>query len=67
MPGHMEDAKAVIDFLAGLSRRTFVNVMGQYRPLSRAEESPEIARRPYPDEVTSVKAYALKRGLRLDR
>ena len=66
MPGHGEDSRRVIDFLAEVSPRCCVNVMGQYRPLFRADEFPEINRRPLPDEVAKVKSYALKRGLRVD-
>jgi putative pyruvate formate lyase activating enzyme len=66
MPGHAEDSKTVMDFLAQLSRGTFVNVMGQYRPLFRAEEFSEINRRPHPDEVNALRAYALRKGLRVD-
>ena len=66
MPGHSEDSRRVIDFLAEVSPRCCVNVMGQYRPLFRADEFAEINRRPLPDEVAKVKSYALKRGLRVD-
>lgn len=68
MPGHGDDSRRVIDFLADrVSPNTYVNVMGQYRPVFRAAEFSEIARRPSPDEIDEVKRYAQVRKLRLDR
>ncbi len=66
MPGYTKDSKDVVDFLADeISRDTFVNVMGQYRPLFRAREFSEIAARPKASEIAEVHRYAEKKGLRL--
>ncbi len=64
MPNHLEDSKKVVDFVASLSPNTYFNIMFQYRPLYRAGEYPEIARRPYLWEYEEVVKYALSRGLR---
>lgn len=67
MPGHTEDSKAVIAFLASeVSPHAYVNIMGQYHPQHRASDFPEIDRCPTRDEVYAVRAYALEKGLRLD-
>jgi putative pyruvate formate lyase activating enzyme len=66
MPGGLEAARAVIDFLAEeISPRTYINVMGQYRPVFRAREAPAINRRPTAEEYLTARSYALERGLRL--
>jgi len=66
MPGGVEAARAVIDFLADdVSPRTYVNVMGQYHPAFRAREVAAIDRRPTAEEHRTARSYALERGLRL--
>ena len=66
MPGGLEAARAVIDFLAdAISPRTYINVMGQYRPVFRAREVTAISRRPTAEEYRAARGYALERGLRL--
>jgi len=68
LPGGMAGTKEVLDFLAEeISPNTFVNVMGQYRPLYRAHEVEEINRYPTQGEIIEAKRYALKKGLRIDR
>jgi putative pyruvate formate lyase activating enzyme len=66
MPGGLAAARAVIDFLAdAISPRTYINVMGQYRPVFRAREVAAINRRPTAEEHLAARAYAQDRGLRL--
>jgi putative pyruvate formate lyase activating enzyme len=66
MPGMTEDSLRVIDFLAEeISRNTYINVMGQYRPCYHAERFAEIDRRPLREEVERVRHYAQGKGLRL--
>ncbi len=73
MPGGLEESREILSFLASLSPRTFVNVMGQYRPEgvpATAEgrtEYPEIARRPTGKEIAEVRAEAQRLDLRLAR
>jgi putative pyruvate formate lyase activating enzyme len=71
MPSGLEESREILSFLASLSPRTFVNVMGQYRPEGvpataegRAEYS-EIARRPTGKEIAGARAEAQRLGLRL--
>jgi putative pyruvate formate lyase activating enzyme len=66
MPGGLEAARTVIDFLAdSISPHTYVNVMGQYRPVFRAQEAAAINRRPAAEEYLAARAHARERGLRL--
>jgi putative pyruvate formate lyase activating enzyme len=71
MPGGSAESREVLDFLAGLSGRTFVNVMGQYRPAGDVLDRRSltryaaIARRPTAEEVAEVRDYARSLGLRL--
>ncbi len=66
MPGMTEDSVRVIDFLADqISRNTYINVMGQYRPCCHAERFAEINRRPLREEIDRVRDYAARKGLRL--
>ena len=44
MPGQVADSRQVFDFLASLSRDTYVNVMAQYHPAHRASRDPALAR-----------------------
>lgn len=65
MPGQAEQAKEILEFLASeISPNTFVNVMGQYRPMHCAARYPEINRRPADAEVIDAKALAARLGLR---
>ena len=67
MPDDCGSTFEVIDFLAGeISSNTFVNVMGQYRPVYKAREVPQIDKYPSMHEIQSAREYALKKGLRLD-
>jgi putative pyruvate formate lyase activating enzyme len=56
-----------MQFLASLSRDTYVNVMAQYRPCYRAGEYPELSRGLTPEEYQQAVDWALEAGLhRLD-
>jgi putative pyruvate formate lyase activating enzyme len=71
MPGGLEESREILDFLASLSSRTFVNVMDQYRPAGLVAGSegrsrfPELARRSAPADVSEARAHARRLGLRL--
>jgi len=66
MPGGVEAAREVIDFLADqISPHTYINVMSQYRPVFQAARVPEINRRPTAEEYLAARRYARERGLRL--
>jgi putative pyruvate formate lyase activating enzyme len=68
MPGLLDEASEIFRFLAReVSSDTYVNVMGQYRPEYRAEQYPEIARRPTSDEMRRARELFCEAGLhRLD-
>jgi len=69
MPGMLEDTREIMQWLAGLSRDTYVNVMGQYYPAWKAKTRyPELNRRIFPSELEQALAYTRDVGLwRLDR
>lgn len=66
LPNGLAGSKEVLDFLAKeISPRTYVNVMGQYRPCYRAAEFAKIARTPTLQEIAKARNYARMLGLRL--
>ncbi len=71
MPGMLEDTVEIMNFLAGLSTDTYVNVMGQYAPAWKAANDDrfrDINRRVTGGEVDEALQFALDAGLwRLDR
>ncbi|EGY25143.1 radical SAM superfamily protein [Desulfovibrio sp. A2] len=68
LPGGLAGTPQWMRFLAGLSPRTYVNVMGQYRPCGRAVGNAEMGRHPTGAELRAARQTALDAGLtRLDR
>jgi len=66
MPGALDDTRAILEWIAGtLGPRTYVNLMGQYRPTSRvsADRYPEIAGMPDAQEIAGAVAAARRLGL----
>jgi putative pyruvate formate lyase activating enzyme len=70
MPGCVEDAQAIMRFVAGLSRDTYANVMDQYFPdwkVTSTDRYPDISRRVSSAELRAAVAAAHAAGLwRLD-
>ena len=70
MPGALDDTRAILEWVAGtLGPKTYVNLMGQYRPTSHvsAERYPEIAGLPDTQDIAGAVAAARRLGLeRLD-
>jgi len=68
MPGAREETREIMSFLAQeISKKTYVNVMDQYRPCGRAGDFPPIDRRPTHEEFQDAKDGAREVGLtRLD-
>ena len=64
LPNNIARTDAVLDFLAGLSRDTYVNIMDQYRPEYRARECFDLRRRVTLQEFDAAVAWARKAGLR---
>lgn len=69
MPGLLDETREIFRFLASeVSVDTYVNVMGQYRPEYKAEQYPEIARRPTDAEMLQARRLLSEAGLyRIDR
>jgi putative pyruvate formate lyase activating enzyme len=64
MPNRVSGSRSVIDWIAAnLPKDTYVNVMSQYRPMYRAFDYPEIARRLDRGEYKEVVDYAVQVGL----
>jgi len=64
LPENVAGSFEVIDFLAGhISRETTINIMDQYRPCYKASLHPAINRRPTLEEFSSVRQYAIQKGL----
>lgn len=68
MPNNVAGSREVLKFLAEeISRRTYVNIMDQYRPCGQAYNDPLINRRITPDEYREAIKLAREFGLeRLD-
>ena len=68
LPNGLADTEDVMRFIAEeVSRDTYVNIMGQYRPCFRAGQYPELARSPTADEMREAFQAAARHGLhRLD-
>lgn len=68
LPNKLGATDRVIDFIAGLSRNTYLNIMDQYRPEYRARECPDLRRRVTLQEFDEAILRARRAGLRrLDR
>ncbi len=64
LPNGLAGSFKIIDFLAEqISPNTTINVMDQYHPCYKAGLHAKINRRPYADEIESVREYAIKKGL----
>ncbi|MBE0477235.1 MAG: radical SAM protein [Coriobacteriia bacterium] len=65
LPDGLSGTAETMRFIAAeLSRDTYVNVMGQYRPAFRAREFPEVARPVTPEEIAGAVRLAREAGLR---
>ncbi|MFQ6110584.1 MAG: radical SAM protein [Nitrospinota bacterium] len=64
MPQDLAGSAQVMEFLAGLSPDTYVNIMDQYRPCYQAGEFPELSRRITGEEFGRALEAARNAGLR---
>jgi putative pyruvate formate lyase activating enzyme len=64
LPGHLENSRRCLAFLAGLSPNIHVSIMSQYSPQYKASEYPGIDRPLTEDEYEEIIDYA--RGLGLE-
>ena len=64
MPGHSEDTAAIMSFLAQeVSPNTYLNIMGQYRPIIQVQNDPFIGRLPSAQEIMTAHQTAKTLGL----
>jgi putative pyruvate formate lyase activating enzyme len=64
LPKGLAGSFKIIDFLAQeISSSTAINVMDQYRPCFKAFTRTQLTRKPSPEEIESVRSYAIKKGL----
>jgi len=63
LPKDLAHTQVVMEYLASLSRDTYVNVMAQYRPAFRAAEAPELRRGITAEEYRAAVEAALQAGL----
>ena len=63
LPGNLAGSQEVLNFIADLSRDTYLNIMDQYRPCAEANRYKELNRRPSPAEYFKVVNMARKLGL----
>ncbi len=63
LPNSVAATERVIDFIAGISRDTYINIMDQYRPEYRAREHEGIKRRVSLEEYDRAVAHAREAGL----
>jgi putative pyruvate formate lyase activating enzyme len=64
MPGLLDETREIFRFLAEqVSRESYVNVMGQYRPEYKTGDFPEIHRRPTAEEMLFAERLFFEAGL----
>ena len=63
LPGHLDNSRKCLRFLANLSPDIFVSIMSQYSPQYKAGHYPEINRTLTEDEYHEITEYALDLGL----
>jgi putative pyruvate formate lyase activating enzyme len=63
LPGYLENSRACLRFLAGLSRNLSISIMSQYSPQYRAVEYPKLNRTLSKQEYEAVIDYALELDL----
>jgi putative pyruvate formate lyase activating enzyme len=63
LPNNIAGSEKVMDFLDGLSKECYINIMAQYRPCGKASEYQEIHRKITSAEYSKVVDYAKKLGL----
>ena len=64
LPNDLSGTRQVMEFLASLSKDTYVNVMAQYRPCYEAASVPEVNRRITRQEYEGAVQIAREAGLR---
>jgi len=63
LPGNLAGTEKVLNYVAGLSENSYVNIMDQYRPEHKASEYPELNRGIRSEEFMSAISVAEESGL----
>ncbi len=63
LPGHTDESEKIIDFIAGLSEGTYLNLMSQYHPEYKVFNIPRMNRSISEAEYAEVLKYAYSKGL----
>jgi putative pyruvate formate lyase activating enzyme len=63
LPEHTGESKKILEFVATLSKNTYLNIMDQYRPVYRAYESRHLTRRITTEEYQELIDYGKTLGL----
>lgn len=63
LPNNLAGSEEVLQFIAGISRNSYVNIMGQYRPCGQVHKYSEMNRRPTEAEFNKVIKTATSLGL----
>ena len=70
LPGGLAGTREVVEFIAGLSKNSYVNIMEQYRPAYKSNGYPELGRRissrEYSDAISLAQEAGLSRGFHHD-
>lgn len=66
LPNGLAGTERVMNFIANLSKNSYVNIMEQYRPMHKANQYPELNRRitysEYIEAISIARAHGLSRG-----
>ena len=69
MPGFIEESKKILDFLASISKKIYLNLMSQYRPSAKVLLRPDIYKEIYrpitKEEYKEVVQYAYRLGFEI--
>jgi putative pyruvate formate lyase activating enzyme len=67
LPGDLAGTEKVMTFIAEeISKKSYVNLMDQYRPMYKADKFPEIARRILPNEFRKAEKITTQHGIKVN-
>jgi putative pyruvate formate lyase activating enzyme len=66
LPGYIEESKKIVDFIASVSKKTYLNIMAQYRPRYKVFECAKINKSLSLIEHSKILNYAKKEGLTVE-
>lgn len=63
LPNNLAGSEEILEFVASLSKDSYINIMAQYRPAGKAHRYKELNRRPNREEFLRVLSFARALGL----